>query len=405
MPQSTPLYTVLGGAGAMGSITVRDLAETAAAGATLRIADFNLEKAQAMASAFQKLRKKGPRLEAVKVDINDPKGAQKALKGTTVLINTLPYAFNLQVMELALALKAHYTDLGGLFHMTRRQRELNARFEKSKLTAVLGMGAAPGITNLLARQAADQLDSVEAIHVRLAAVDKTRYKPQQVLPVSYSFKTILEEFSLQPAVFRKGKYRFLKPMSGREPYRFPAPVGLQQPMYTLHSEVLMAEGFQHQGVQEVSFKIAFDPQFVERVQFLRDLGLASAEPLQIQGVSMAPIDLVDRVVMNQPPAEAVGPARQYEILRSIVMGRKNGKKQTWLMDCHTAGMPDWEIGTDIDTGSPPAVVAQMLATGQISRHGALYPEEAVPVAPFFKALEKRQMFVKSQCKAGWKVPV
>src|SRR5690606_17883989 len=128
-----------------------------------------------------------------------------------------------------------------------------------------------------------------------------------------SFKTILEEFSLQPAVFRRGRFRFLKPMAERHPYRFPAPVGLQRPMHTLHSEILMGESFAAQGVQEVSFKIAFDSDFVDKVMFLRDLGLASPEPLSFQGHELAPIELVDRVVMSQPTPQAVGPAKQYEI--------------------------------------------------------------------------------------------
>ncbi|MGV3523904.1 MAG: saccharopine dehydrogenase family protein [Candidatus Sericytochromatia bacterium] len=396
-------YTVLGGAGAMGQITVKDLAETASPNSRIVIADANLVKAQALADACQ--RPGGPRLEARGVDMRQPEQAEAVLKGSTVLLNSLPYALNLEVMALALRLGAHYTDLGGLFHMTRQQRALDAQFQERGLTAVLGMGAAPGITNLLAKLAADELEQVEEIHVRLAAVDRTRYRSVPALPVSYSFKTILEEFSLPPAVFRKGRYRFLKPMSDMYPYRFPAPVGEQRPMHTLHSEILMAESFQSQGVREVSFKIAFDPVFVERVRFLRDLGLASHETLEVQGVQVAPIDLVNQVVMSQPPAVARGETRQYEILRTVVKGIGQGQKQTLIQDCHTSGMPEWGIGTDIDTGTPPAIVAQMLARGEISRRGACYPEEAVPTAPFFAELERRQMFVKRQRKRGWNVPV
>ncbi|PKL75954.1 MAG: hypothetical protein CVV27_12725 [Candidatus Melainabacteria bacterium HGW-Melainabacteria-1] len=394
-------YAVLGGAGAMGRITVTDLAHTAEPQARILVADYDLAKAQALIAGLAH-----PGLEAVQVDIRKPEQVMMALQGSTVLLNSLPYAFNLEVMELALKLGAHYTDLGGLFHMTRRQRALTGRFQAAGLTALLGIGAAPGITNLLARLAVDQMESVEAVHVRLGTVDKTRYKkPMPVLPVSYSFKTILEEFSLQPAVFSKGKLRFLKPMAERRPYRFPAPVGEQWPMHTLHSEILMHESFAAKGIREVSFKIAFDKDFVERVQFLRDLGLADQEALLVNGQSVAPIDLVNLVVMKQPAPEAVGESKQYEILRSIIQGQIKGQPVTCLHDCHTAGMPAWGIGTDIDTGSPPAVAAQMIAAGQISLRGALYPEEAIDPMPFFKALERRGMFLKTETKKGWQVPM
>lgn len=395
-PRRQLTYTVLGGAGAMGRITVRDLAETAGPDARIVIADYSLDKARELAASL-----KHPQVEALQVDIRRPDQTESALAGTTVLLNSLPYAFNLDVMVLALRLGAHYTDLGGLFHMTRQQRELDHRFAEAGLTALLGIGAAPGITNLLARMAVDRMETVAEVHVRLAAVDRTRYKQMPALPVSYSFKTILEEFSRPPAVFTKGRYKFLKPMSGMDPYTFPAPVGEQRPMHTLHSEILMAESFKAKGIREVSFKIAFDTQFVERVRFLRDLGLASETPVEVHGVKVAPIDLVNQVVMAQPAPVAAGEARQYEILRSVVKGTIDGKRVTCLHDCHTAGMPAWGIGTDIDTGSPPAVAAQMIARGEIIRRGACFPEEAIPPEPFFQALEARHMFVRTAVKKGW----
>ena len=400
LSQRKVTYVVLGGAGAMGRITARDLAETAGPDVRIVVADYHIDKARDLAASL-----KHPGAEAVQIDIRRPDQAEQALKGATVILNSLPYAFNLEVMVLALRLGAHYTDLGGLFHMTRQQRELDHRFEEAGLTALLGIGAAPGITNLLAQLAVAEMEQVQEVHVRLAAVDHTRYKHVPALPVSYSFKTILEEFSLPPAVFTKGRYKFLKPMAEMDPYRFPAPVGVQKPMHTLHSEVLMADSFKAKGIQEVSFKIAFDAEFVDRVMFLRDLGLASHVPVEVHGMKVPPIDLVNHVVMGQTPPVAAGPSKQYEILRSVIKGVIKGKKVTCLHDCHTEGMLEWDIGTDIDTGSPPAVAAQMIVNGEITRHGACFPEEAIPPQAFFKHLERRQMFVKTEVKKGWNVPV
>jgi saccharopine dehydrogenase-like NADP-dependent oxidoreductase len=399
--KSTPHYVLLGGAGAMGQITARDLSETLPAGATVVLADYHLDKAQALAASFPR-----QNVTAVKVDIHHPAETLKALKGATVLLNTLPYQYNLEVMDLALKLKAHYVDLGGLFHMTRKQLELHEAFVQAGLTAIVGMGAAPGITNLLAKHAADALDTVQEIHIRLGGLDRTRYRPKPVLAVSYSFKTILEEFSWQPALFTKGRFRFVKPMSGRDPHRFPKPIGIQYPMYTLHSEVAtLPLSYKSKGVQEVSFKIAFPPEFVTHVQFLRDLGLAAHEPVNIQGQAIAPVDVVNHVVMNQPTPVVVGEVEQYEVLRAVVKGILNGKKITRIVDCFTQGMPAWGIGTDIDTGTPPAIAAQMLVNGQIHQRGVLAPEVAIDPALFFAELEKRQMFVTSEDRAGWRFKV
>lgn len=396
-------YIILGGAGAMGRITAKDLVETCRGTDEIVIADYDFKKALALAKSFRR-----PRVSAVRVDVTDRAGTIKALKGAFALINGVQYHLNVDVMELALAIKSHYIDLGGLFHTTRKQLALHERFKAIGRTALLGMGAAPGITNLLSRWGAERLDTVREIHTRVGSMDKTVYRPRPALAISYSLKTILEEFSMQPAVYTKGRFVFVEPMSGAAPHRFPRPVGVRRPMYTIHSEVAtLPLSFKEKGVREVSFKIAFDPEFVDRVRHLRDLGLASHEPVEVPApsgsgsVRVAPVDVVNKVAMSQPVPKQIGPSRQYEVVRAIVKGTKAGKKVTWVMDCHTAGMPSWGIGLDIDTGSPPAVAAQMLAANEITEIGALPPELAVPPEPFFRRLAKRGMTVKVSREPGW----
>jgi len=63
-----------------------------------------------------------------------------------------------------------------------------------------------------------------------------------------------------------------------------------------------------------------------------------------------------------------------------------------VADCHAGPRAGWGIGPDIDTGAPPAIAAQLLASGEIPlRPGVWAPEQAVPSAPFFQALERRGM--------------
>jgi len=393
-------FAVVGGAGAMGRITVRDLVETCATTDEVVVADYDLAKATALAASFQG--GSYPRVRAVRIDVADRAGAARALAGAFVVVNAVQYQLNLDVMEAALAAGAHYVDMGGLFHVTRKQLLLDARFKAAGRTALLGMGAAPGIANLLARHGAERLDEVREIHIRVGGMDRTRYRDAPALPVSYSLKTILEEFSMEPAVFTRGEFRFVEPMSGARPHRFPPPVGLRHPMFTIHSEVAtLPLSFRDRGVREVSFKIAFDPEFIDRVRFLRDLGMASSEPVEVGGVQVRPIDVANKVAMSQRPARRIGRLEQYEVVRAIVKGLSGGRKATWVVDLHTRGMPAWGIGLDIDTGSPPAVAAQMLAAGEITVTGAVPPEVAVPCAPFFERLGRRKMKVVATRKSGW----
>lgn len=384
----------------MGRITVRDLVETLPSrNVEIIIADHDINKASRLLNELN-----DPRLRAVRVNVKDQAEAQKILAGSFVLINAAQYTLNLDVMAIALAIPSHYIDLGGLFHVTRQQLEWDSRFKAIGKLALLGMGAAPGITNILSRHACDQLDTVSEIHLRVGSMDATRYRPQPVLALSYSLQTILEEFSFDPAVFTRGQFKFLTPMSGAVPHRFPEPIGLRYPMSTIHSEVAtLPLSFQKQGVREVSFKIAFDPEFVDRVRFLRDLGMGSHEWVNLpEGGRAKPIDVIHQVAMSQPTPRQVGRIKQYEVVRAIVKGTRGRKKVTLIHDCHTSGKPQWGVGLDIDTGSPPSIVAQMLAKGEITECGALPAEIAVPPRLFFSYLRKRNMRIKTTEKSGWK---
>jgi saccharopine dehydrogenase-like NADP-dependent oxidoreductase len=99
------------------------------------------------------------------------------------------------------------------------------------------------------------------------------------------------------------------------------------------------------------------------------------------------------LLARAPKAIAVGPRDEYEVLRVTVSGRRDGRAVTEVLDCHVPGMPAWDVGVDIDTGAPPSIVAQMLVSGAITARGVLPPEQAVPPAPFFRALAARRMRV------------
>ncbi|MGZ3709860.1 MAG: saccharopine dehydrogenase family protein, partial [Bdellovibrionota bacterium] len=286
------------------------------------------------------------------------------------------------------------------------QLELNDRFRAKGLTALLGMGAAPGITNILSRYACDRLDTVREIHTRVGSMDNTRYEPKPALAVAYSLKTILEEFSYPPAVFTKGEFKFVEAMSGAIPHKFPAPIGVRKPMYTIHSEVAtLPLTYGPKGCKECSFKIAFDQEFTDKVRFLRDLGMASHDDVPVPGGKVKPVDVVNYVAMRQPPTKQVGKLKQYEVVRAVVKGIAKGRKVTYIVDCHTAGMPAWGVGLDIDTGTPPAVAAQMIAAGEITARGAIPAEVAVEPEAFFKRLKVRKMKMTAQKKSGWGLKV
>ncbi|HEV3400077.1 MAG TPA: saccharopine dehydrogenase NADP-binding domain-containing protein, partial [Actinomycetes bacterium] len=163
---------VVGGAGAMGRWTVRDLTESEGVDEVV-VADLDGARAREAAgwSAARSGSNGTAQVSALALDAGDPDALRRAFDGADVVCNCAVFSLNLLVMEACADTGTHYVDLGGLFHTTRRQLTLHDRFVAAGVTAVVGMGGSPGITNVLAALAARDLAVVTDVEVRLGVAD------------------------------------------------------------------------------------------------------------------------------------------------------------------------------------------------------------------------------------------
>jgi saccharopine dehydrogenase-like NADP-dependent oxidoreductase len=381
---------ILGGAGAMGRIMALDFLRTSGNGLHIVVADRDL-------SALRKIP-----VEGVHVDVTDPKSLRRALDGAYATIASLPYRYNLDAMRGALEAGAHYIDLGGLFHITREQLALASQFARRGVMAILGMGSAPGIVNVLARLASRRMTRVREIHVLVGGVDHTRFRRMPPLEFGYSADTLLDEFTMPSAVFRDGKFKMIPPLDPAErlDVRFPAPVGTLGVDTTLHSEVAtLPLSFRTRGIREVTFRQSFDRDFREKLQFLVQLGLTDTAALpSTNGHAIVPRDVLLALVKRQTSPVPAGKPARYEILRTLVRGTIGRRRVTVVADCHAGRNAGDGIGPDINTGAPPSIAVQLMARGVLPiTPGVWAPEQVMPVAPFIRELQRRELIVT--CRA------
>jgi len=326
------------------------------------------------------------RVQVMPLDVRDEDATARLLSGNDVCLNCVNYYFNVPVMRAALRARVAYADLGGLYHVTLQQFALDEDFRRAGVSAVLGIGSTPGITNVIAGTLARGLDRVESIDVRVGCVDSRQNGP---LPVPYALDTVLDEFALEPMVFRGGRAESVAPMSGAEPIDFPQPIGNAEAFHTLHSEIAMfPRSFPE--LREASFKVAFDADFTARMRFLVELGFASREKLH-SGVS--PRDVLLALAARQATDE--GEPTDCDVLRVDLSGVKAGKLLRRRGEMTVRPHPNWRVPAgSLDTGVPLSVVGQMLANRTISASGVLCPETAVPGELFFAELERRGLRVR-----------
>jgi len=397
-PLSEQAFVVLG-AGAMGRIAARDLVETLPNGSRLMIADASANVASSVARSLPRHRLIDVR--SAPVDAQDSRQVSSLLTRVNAfaVINATHHRFNASVMEAALRAGTHYCDLGGLFHHTRAQLRQHNAWKRADRLALLGIGAAPGIVNVLARSAADTMERVRAIHIFVAGIDRKGREGLSPFGVSYSVRTLLEEAAEPAAVLRNGRLQFEPPMSGTRQIRFPPPVGPQFPVMTLHSEIAtLPLTYRDKGIRECTFRIAFPPKTVERLAFLRNLGLLSATPFRVGSDVLAPREFLASVIECGKPSRKPGAVDEYEILRVVVRGRRNGAGVEETIDCHVSGKRAWRVGIDMDTGCPPSIAMQMLARGAITGRGVLPPEQAIPAESFISELRTRGMRIRKRSR-------
>lgn len=376
---------VLGGAGAMGRVTVRTLTEYADVD-QITIADYHEGRARELAASLQ-----SSKIVVRQIDVNDFERVALLIRGSDVVLSAVDYVYNLPVLRACIQEKVHYADLGGLFHMTRTLMALHEEAEEAGITAILGMGGTPGITNLLARAAVDKLDRVDSIKVQLGCGDETPTTAPLVAP--YSIRTILDEFTRSPQVFQDGEWHAQQPLTGQEELIFPLPVGRATAIYSLHSECAsFPVSFREKGIRYVSFKIAFPSDFLSKLKFLVDIGFGSDEPINVRGVKVSPRDVLAKL-LEAAPVEDVEP-QDCDVLRVVVAGAADGQPVEITNQVVVLPYRRWGIGAGaLDTGTPLAIAGHMLATDEITRRGAFGPEMCVPIKPFFQELARYDMHV------------
>lgn len=378
---------VVGGAGKQASGVIRDLGEAPEVSGIVLI-DLERARGEMERRAAEWCRGKG---QIACCDLNDHQGLCKALDGCAAAANCTSHVFNLQVMAACLAQKAHYTDMGGLFHWARKQMEQDKAWKEAGITAVLGMGSAPGIVNVLARYGADLLDRVESIHIRDGIVNFT--KMNTPLAVPYAIGTILDEFVMNPYVFEDGDWKEMQPFARPEDIDFPPPVGPQRVFATIHSEVATVPvTFRDKGLKHMSFKLALPKVFEEKIRFLAELGLGAKDKIQVAGQEVSPRDVIVALCAKLPPPS--GEPDDHKVLRVDVSGLKDGRPRLAQVEMICHPYEPWGMACGpFSVGFPVALTLRLLATGVITQRGSLPPEACVPPEPFFAGLAQRGLHV------------
>jgi lysine 6-dehydrogenase len=365
---------VLGGCGAMGTEVTRDLVATATEFSEIAIADIDLGRAQKLAGEL------GRKCTAHKVDMNDEAGIAKLMSGYDVVANATTYHFGMNATRAAIAAKKSYLDLGGLYN-TPKQLALDEEAKAAGCTILLGCGATPGVTNLMARYGASRMDSPRAVHIAFASF-------RDIAPSPGLLDTILDEFGPDTVrtYYEDGKFLEQPPFAGQKRVDFLAPVGPQDVYYVPHSETRTMPKF-IEGVTRVDVRGCWQIEIMDRLKFFLSQGLLDTKPVAVAGSEVGPKAFLKAHILSRPGGEA---ALWAFFLNVEVVGTHKGRATRRVFRTSHPDMSAWGKGATAKmTGIPASIGAQMLAQGKAKVKGVVAPEACFVPEEFFRELEKR----------------
>jgi saccharopine dehydrogenase-like NADP-dependent oxidoreductase len=387
---------VLGGAGLMGVGIVRDLLSERAIVPieAVRVCDGSRGRIDQLLSSLH-----DARIEPRVFDVTDDAALAAALRDAQLCINAVPTlaGHQMRLFEAALSARVPYMDLGGLGTFTRKQLEAHPRFLAAGVTAVIGAGSDPGMSNILCRAVADQLDQIERINLYWAAELVGEENP--VLLPPYSVATVLAEYALPSIQFLDGRHVECAPQSGREILELPPPWGRCEFMYSPHSEQLtvpLAEGVKEKGIREFTWKLHLPHREHEAWIGLVKAGFGDFnEPLPIDGIAVRPVAFLEALIRRniERHRDRIPAQRSHDIHFAIGRGRKDGAAKTVRCEVIVEPDPLYDGYVDACTSMNASIAAQLMLAAPL-RAGVYAPEAYFETSRYLKEVERRRFKVR-----------
>jgi saccharopine dehydrogenase (NAD+, L-lysine forming) len=343
----------------------------------------------------------GDRFSSARLDASDRAAvaACAAEHRCDVVLNAADPRFVMPIFGGALDAGATYLDMAMSLSKPHPQRPFEetgvmlgdeqfdnaGQWAERGMLALVGMGVEPGLSDVLARLAADEMfDRIDEIGIRDGAdlaVEGYDFAP------TFSIWTTIEECLNPPLIWERDRGWFTtEPFSEPETFHFPGGIGPVECVNVEHEEVALVPRWV--DCNRVTFKYGLGAEFIEVLKTLNKLGLDRTDPVSVRGTEVSPRDVVAACLPD--PAT----------LGDRMTGRTCAG--TWVTGTGTDGRPrevylyhlvdnaesmalDGSQAVVWQTAINPVVAMELLATSVWSGSGVLGPE-AFPARPFVDLL-------------------
>ncbi|MGQ9509909.1 MAG: saccharopine dehydrogenase family protein [Thermodesulfobacteriota bacterium] len=373
------------GAGGVGTVVVHKVAKVPEVFTEIMLASRTQSKCDLVAQAVGK-----DRIQTAEVDADNLKSLlnlMKRFKPDLVIHVALPYQ-DLTIMEACLQSGSHYLDTANYEPPDEAKFEYkwqwayHDRFQKAGLTALLGCGFDPGVTNIFTAYAAKH--HFDEIHY-LDIVDCNAGEHGKPFATNFNPEINIRELTQKGKYWEGGKWIETEPYEIHRTLTYPG-IGPRE-SYLIYHEELESLVKHFPTIRRARFWMTFGEDYLTHLRVIQNIGMASIKPILFEGKEIVPLKFLKAVLPN--PAQL---GEHYTGETSIgcrIRGVKGGKEKTYYIFNNCKHQDAYrETGTQAvsyTTGVPAMIGAMMLLTGRWKGPGVFNPEEFDP-DPFMEQL-------------------
>ncbi len=259
------------------------------------------------------------------------------------------------------------------------------QWEQAGLLALVGIGVEPGLSDIFARYAADELFSqIDEVGVRDGAdlvVEGYDFAP------TFSIWTTIEECLNPPLIWERERgFYTTPPFSEPEVFEFPEGIGKVECVNVEHEEVVLIPRWVQ--CERVTFKYGLGDEFIGVLRTLHKLGLDSTKPVSVRGAEVAPRDVVAATLPDPATLGERMTGRTCAGTWVTGAGRDGEPRSTYLYHLVDNEQTMRDYGSQAvvwQTAVNPVVALELLDEGTWKASGVLGPEAFAP-GPFLERL-------------------
>ena len=349
------------GCGMVGTAMVRDLADDPA---------FQVTVVDSRPRALARF-EGDPRIRTCQADLGAPGDVGRAIAEADIVLGALPSAVGLQTLRAVIEAGKPYVDIS---FMAEDATVLDPLARERGVIAVVDCGIAPGVSNMMAGHAAAVLDRCDRIEILVGGLPVERRLPFNY-KAGFAPSDVIEEYVRPARLVEHGAIVIRDALSEPEYVDFPS-VGTLEAFNTDGLRSLATT----LSVPRMREKTLRYPGHIDLMRAMRDVGLFSKVPIEVNGVTVRPLDVTSALLF---------PLWTYEdreadltVMRVIAWGVQDGAATEYRWDVHDVYDPVSNTRSMSRTTAYPATaMARMIASGRFPLGPGVYPPEIPARAP------------------------